>query len=176
MASSPAVTRRVDPLVAGVEASGVPDHPDQPGLLLEPQAGLGVAERVSEGDLDLHVLSGPQGGLGLLGVQRCRGGEDDGVDVVHGEDVVEGRDGPGDAVLVREGARTVEAARHDGGDLDALDAVQCRDVLGAERAAAGEGDAQRLRCGHVTPSPRPTARGRFCRIRCPTAVFDAGTW
>ena len=146
----------VHPLVARVEAPGVADHPDQAALLLDAQARLGVAQRVGQGDLHLHVLPRRQAGLRLFGVQRRRRREDDGVDVVHREHVVERRDGAVDAVLRGEGCGAVEGARHDGGDLDPVDAVQGRDVLGAERPTAGEGDAERLQGRHVTHFPQPT--------------------
>ncbi len=44
-------------LVARIEPPGVPDHAGEPGLLLLPQHRLGIAQRIRQRDLDLHVLA-----------------------------------------------------------------------------------------------------------------------
>jgi len=60
--------------------------------------------------------------------------------------------------------RLAQLAAHQRHHLDAVDQTDRVQVLGAERAGAGQRDLDRV-AHHV-----------FSRIRWPTAVFDAGTW
>ena len=59
----------------------------------------------------------------------------------------------------------LEAAADDGGDRDPVDLGEGVEVLDAEGSCPGEGDA------HAYPF---VSVGRS--TRCPTAVFDPGTW
>ncbi len=94
------------------------------------------------------MLAGAHGGDALFGVERGGRGEHDGIDVVDRQHVGQLGGGVFDAVVGGERLRPVEFAPDDGDHLHAVDVPHGVDVLGAERAGAGECD----RDGHA-PSP-----------------------
>jgi hypothetical protein len=150
------------PLVAGVEAPRVATHRHLARHLLRLGDAIGVAQRVGQRNLDLHVLARLQAGDRLGGVHRRGRAEDHGVHLGQGQARGEVGGGVTDSVLVRHLARLVELAAHQGDHLDAVDALDRVEMLDAEGARPGQGDLDR----HHTSS----------RIRWPTAVLLAGTW
>ena len=72
----------VHQLVRRVEATDMAGHGRDAGFLLHLNDALGVGDTVAHGDFDQHVLAGAHGGLGLIGVDLRRAGDDDCVDIV----------------------------------------------------------------------------------------------
>ena len=164
MANSPARIFRVHPLVTGVEAPGVADHRDLSRCALQPRHLLGAGKAVGERDLDLHVLARGKARGRLRRVHLRRRAQDRRVDVRQGEALREVGGDVRHAVLRRDLARLAELAADERNDLDAVDQANRVEVLDAERAGAGQNNADRA--GHHG----------FSSTRWPTAVFDAGTW
>ena len=130
---------------------------------------LRVRPAVGQRDLDLDVLARAHRGDGLGGVERGRGAQDDGVDVVAGEDLVQVGRGVDGAVLLRDLLGLLEPPADHGRDGDTLDEGEAVEVPDAERAGPGDGDPHRqLSSWPDWPEGRTT--------RCPTAVLDPGTW
>ena len=154
----------VDPLMAGIEAARMSDHGHLARLLLRGRRRFGTREAVGQRNLHLHVLAGGERRDRLVGVHLRGRAQDDGVHLLHGERLRKVGACVADAVLLRHLLRLVELAaddRHDPNARNVLDAVE---VLGPERARAGQRHVDRL-IGHCA----------FSRMRWPTAVFDAGT-
>ena len=92
----------VNILVRRVEAPDMPGHRDKPGFLLFCHQRLGIGEAVGHRDLDQDMLAGIHGGKALFGMHSCRRGENDSVDVVHGEAFRQIGTGMRDAVFRRQ--------------------------------------------------------------------------
>ncbi len=136
----------VHPLVARVEAARVADHRDLAGGLLRRSTRLGVREAVGERDLDLHVLARREAGDRLRGVHLRGRAQDHRVDVRQREAVGEIVGDVADAVLAPRPPSSSRARgprpRRTSTPSISRDRVE---VLGAERAGAGERD-DRLSC------------------------------
>ena len=127
-------------LMARVEAPGVADHRDKPGLALRLEHRLGVGETVGERDLDLHMLAGLQALDRLLGVHLRRRRQDDGVEAGLLQSLGEFGRRVRDAVFLRRLLGLVEFAADHGDALDAVDQLDRVEMLEAEGAGAGERD------------------------------------
>ena len=199
-------------LMARVEAAGVADHGDEPGLLLRRDHRFRVLQAVGERNLDLHMLAGLEALKRLRGVHLRRRGQDDRVEPRKLQGVGEiGRD-MADAIFRRRLLGLVELAPDERDRLDPVDLLDRVEVFQAEGAGAGKRDFEGL--GHAKPrlsaclvipdgreaddresradnraglmDSRSDLRSAgndkdlkryaaFSRMRCPTAVLDAGT-
>ena len=146
----------VHPLVARVEAARVADHADEAGLLLRPRATASASAQLSASGISTCTcLPARMHSDGLLGVQRRRRGT--GSTASTSPSARAPRPGrsvaDGDAVFVGDRPRPARAfAPTIGDDLDTVDVAQRVEVLAAERAGAGEGDAQLAVAGLSSPA------------------------
>ena len=139
------------------------DHAHEPRALREFRDRERVFERVRERDFHLHVFARVQALQGLGRMHLRRGRENDGIDSGTGQCLREIRGRMRNAVLAGHLFRGCELAPHHRHHLDAVDQLAGIQMLLAEGADAG--DDQLHGPGH----------GSGSTMRCPTAVFDAGT-
>ena len=127
-------------LMARVEAAGVADHGDEPGLLLHRDDRLGVLQAVGERNLDLHMLAGLEALQRLRGVHLRRRRQNHRVEPRQLEGLGEiGRD-VADAVFRRRLLGFVELAPDERDHLDPVDLLDRVEVPEAEGAGAGKRD------------------------------------
>ncbi len=159
------------------------DHADEAGLLLLGVDRLGVGPAIGDGDLDLHVLAGLHALDGLLGMDLRRRAEDHGIGVGPGQGLAQiGRD-VRNPVFLGDLLGRLQSPADQRDAFDAVDFLDPVQMLLSERARARENDFHfnGLRISYVSSSfawefrQERSAHSRFSRIRCPTAVFEAGT-
>ena len=178
----------VNPLVARIEAADVPAHGDDAGLFGDPHQPLGILDAVGDGDFHEHMLSGPHHLLALPEVHLGGGGQDHGISAPDplGEITRMVRH----AVLLGDFRGGILVAAHQRGDLDLGNTLERVEMLLPEGALPGDANfhrvsllamrapALRAAACRLLPVARPLLPARvalFCRMMCPTAVFDAGT-
>ena len=176
----------VDELMARVEAAGVADHGHEPRLLLHRDNGFGVPETVCERDLDLYVLARRKALQRLRRMHLSRRGQDHGVEARQLQAVGEVGGDVADAIFDGGLFRLVEFAADQRDHLHAVDQLDAVEMFQAEGPGARQGDLDSFThfhslslCEPVGIPWRPRSRENdyeaFSRMRCPTAVFEAGT-
>ena len=153
----------MDPLVARIETPGMTAHGDQSRFALLLHHRLGVHQAVRQGDFHFHVLAGPEALQRLGGVDLGGRAENHGVHLGQCQAVGQVGGHMTDAILVGDGLGLLQHPSHQGNDLHAVDILDAVEMLDAERTGAGQRDLDGVT--HEWSS----------RMRCPTAVLDAGT-
>lgn len=149
-------------LVAGIEATRVSHHRHQPSLALKRRNGLRTCEAVRQRNFHLHMLARAHRLLRLIGMHLRGRAEDHSIEFLDLQALLQIVGDVRNAVLVRHLLRLRQVAADERNHLHVLDVANAIEMLDAERACAGECHFDR--------------HAQFSRIRCPTAVFDAGTW
>src|SRR5690242_8693094 len=192
----------VNPLMTGIESPHMPGHGDDPGVLLDLHQLFRIGHIVGDRNLDQHMLARAHALLALAKVHLRRGGEDDGLGALDALCKIAGE--VRNTVLLRHFGGGVLIAADKRHDLDVGDALERVEMLLTESTLTGNADLHRLPLRTLAlaraaarffafffgaaarlarPAPaRETLRLalpeeplRFSRMRCPTAVFEAGT-
>ena len=125
----------MNPLVAGVEATGVTGHGNQPGFFLHFNQFAGIVDVVGHWNFDHDVLAGLQAGNGLAGVQLSRCGENDRIEFRLGEGLFQRGERMGNAVVFGEGRHLFGVPANNRVNLDAINVANGVEVLHAKGAS-----------------------------------------
>ena len=164
-------------------------HGDQTGLLLQRDDFLRILKVIGQRNFHLHMFAGFQAGDGLRGVHLRGRAQDDGVEFRQSQAVSQLGGDVLDAVLASHFLRLFQVTANQRDHLHAVNVFDAVQMLDAEGAGAGEcyfGGHSSLRrtdsrrreppWGAVNEMNVGVISYLFSRIKCPTAVLDAGTW
>ena len=148
---------RIDPvldvLVAGIEATHVPDHPHNAGALLRGDHLFGIGETVCHGNFSKGVLARLHGLHRLTAVHLRGRGQNDGSDIA-GQKVLEASKGGRDAALGCQRLDLVPVGAEDSRHLNLVD-VRKRIEMLKTKSAVGPGYTN---FDHVRRSPESCDR------------------
>ena len=130
----------MNPLVAGIEASGVATHGDQARGLLQVHHLLTVFEDIAQGDLDLHVLAGLEAVERLTGVHLSRRAQDHSVEFLDLEGLGQIGGDVTNPVLGGDFPGFVQLTANERDHLNPIDVLNAIEMLDAKCAGTGEGD------------------------------------